>query len=254
MCLYCGADTVSFGGETFCSNCELIVKNNRGKLIALVPDIVNSLDAINKLLKNRNFSEANDRYSSIINTVDDPIFLYAYGIFLIMYSNFNLSKISYYREGFMEENIGYRKDSWKIYGNARMFLYRCIDKTEKNHDLNSLQKRFVIFLSMVKLGNIRSANIELEKIKKLRNKHVYMYAKIVIDSNTGCYKQVIANSEKFLLDKYYPQNVVYYLAFALFKIGKIKESIQISKFMDERFPNNKYKDLVLDIEKTISLN
>lgn len=254
MCLYCGANTTSFGGITFCSNCELIVKNNRGELISLNEKVVTSLDSINRLCKSERFSEADEVYNNIIKTADDPLYMYTYGIFLIIYSNFNLSKISYHKKGFMEDNIKYREDSWKIYGNARMFLYRCINRIEKNHELDSLQKRFVVFLSMIKLGEIRPAEIELKKIKELGNDNVYKYAKIVFDSYIKKYERVIANSEIFLLEKYYPQNIIYYLTFALFKIGKVKKSIQISRFMNKLLPNSRYYDLILDIEKATAID
>ncbi len=254
MCSYCGAITISSGGTEFCSNCELTVKDTKTKLISLNHTLITSLDTINGFYKNNKFSDADDLYLNILKDTDDPLFLYTYAIFLIKYSNFKLSKVSYDKEGFMEDNANYRTASWKIYGNARMFLYNCIERIEKNQEIHPLQKRFAVFLSMMKLGNIRSASIELEKIKGIENGQTYNYAKIILDSAIKNYDQIIIGSENFLSNTPYPQNVIYYLAFALFKNGKIRESIKLSQFMNKNYPNLKYIELIKTIEKTTALD
>ncbi len=254
-CRYCGTATMSFGEMAFCSNCELAVKREDKK--AEHADIgistADALERINALCGQGSYKDADALYQGIIKDNSDPAFLYTYGLFCIKYSNFELSKVSYSREGFMEENIDHREESSKIYSRAKTLLYKCIDSIKRDKEIDQLRGKYVSFLSMIKLGRRRSAEIELKKIRDIDG-DVYDYASIVFDSYSEGFDSVIKSAEEDISKGKFQNNVPFYLAFALFKKGRFRESMRIAEIMDKNIPSQRYNDLISDIKKAVNVD
>ncbi|MCL4373447.1 MAG: hypothetical protein M1360_00155 [Candidatus Marsarchaeota archaeon] len=220
-CNYCGAENSFFGGIAICTNCESMTSTSQ-QSSAGHASAIRSIRAHNK---NKEYEESIKAYDVLFGLEKDPMLLYAEALTYIEYSNYEVSRIRYDREGFMEENSMLNHHASELSAKAKLLLAKCASMISGSAVAGDAKAAaYHLFLAHLKFGDISAARVSIEGIKKLNDSMLYEYASMLLDSETGNFKSVLMHSEKLLKANWEPHIALYYSAYALFKLGRIKDS------------------------------
>ena len=257
QCTYCGMETVSVGEISICSNCESIIHASRRMLLTRNPDLVKRLDGISKGIKSKDFESAIAIYDEMREGGGEPALLYAEALAYIGYSNYEISKISYDREGFMEENITHRSRGSELISTSKLLLTEAVGlavrEIEKEKGNASLNLEYSLFLAQLKLGLVRGAGYTLSNLRKMTGAYVSEYANLVFDASVGRYDDVIKNAGSMIKSTHISANVFYYIAFALFKKGDMEDSERMLEELGPLMKSENVGSLLQEIEKARGL-
>ncbi|MGC8651824.1 MAG: hypothetical protein ACP5UH_01055 [Candidatus Micrarchaeia archaeon] len=221
-CMYCGAENISFGGVAICTNCEGIASSTTPQAADH-----NRVDAVREISTHNRLHEYEESikiYEQLFNTAKDPMLLYAEALTYIAYSNYELSRISYDREGFMEENAEHNYHASELTSKAKLLLAKCSSMLRSGTPLSDAKtSAYHLFLAYLKFGDTAAARSALYNVKKLDGT-LYEYASMQLGSEIGDFKGVLQHSEVLLKARWQPHIALYYAAYALFKTGKTKEA------------------------------
>ncbi len=255
-CRYCGTEFTGIRSTEFCPNCELVVNYSGARAADMNAERSAALKSVCDAVRAGRYGDADSGFGSVIKGAEDPRYLYAYGIFLIGYSNYELTLISYTRDGFMEENARHRSTSTELYARAMMMMHRCIDAISRNKDYySSLELRYCLILAMIKVGNRRAAHIELDGIDGMDPEGVVGgYARVVYSSYIGEYREALALLRERFSSQRFTHNDIYYLSFSLFKTGNLSSSTKLSEILAKSLGDARANILLADIGRSVALD
>jgi hypothetical protein len=223
-CEFCGAETLSGGSVTFCSNCESIVGTESKTMESSNPALSSAIVSIRSAVLKNDFESASAAYDELLMVRQSPQLLYARGLMLTEYSNYTVSQISYDGEGFMERNSELRRKGSLLISEAKRLIAKSLSMSEK--DANEAPTAYVfyrMFLCSLKMNDLRAANDTLGRISKLANDDtVAAYARIAFDTYVGRNKEAERGLDRLLKTGNAPANAFYYAAFNAFKLGDHK--------------------------------
>lgn len=249
VCTSCGAETLSAGGMSVCSNCESLVHTTRKSLSSSNPDLLNSLDAINKSLSDGDFDSAIATYDGMES--EDPSLLYAEALVYIRYSNHEISSISYGRKGFMEENAVHRSKASRLVSMSKLLVTKAISMANKEIESGSkpLDMVYTLFLLQTKLGQLRSAGSTLQELGGMGNAYVQEYANLVFSTSAKKYDEALKRAETMMAANHLPLNAFYYASFALFKKGMLRESAVLLGELQHMMNSTNVETLLEEIKR-----
>ncbi len=231
MCPFCGAYTISINNQGMCHICENTISADRAALMKTESELCTMLDDYNKQVSNSDFDAAIKTYDSILAKYPMPNYTYVKALTHIYYSNYELSKIKYELPGFMEENSVHREVASRMFSYAKLLLNKSIFDAEKaaSGSQSTYGVEYTMFLSAIKLGDLRVARSHLDKLRQSGNKYIAAYAEIVYDSNIGDFTALLRNADMALKSKDFAINIFYYIAYALFRLGRRADAAKLSK-------------------------
>ncbi len=249
-CPYCGATTHSISDTFFCSGCESLVQSAK----ALSQEETERASDIRALVKSENFTQAEQAYESISDYSSNPYFAYAEALTCIAESNYEESRISYKLGGFMEENTTHRKNSHAAFSKARLLFAKSIYAAKKSIGAGAETVNYLhaMFMSYVRLGDLKAADSVLKKTQKL-DALVSEYESMVLDSSLGNYASAAKHAEKLLSKETAVVNAAYYLAHAGFKTNKPKDSLSLLEAFPGKADNDTVLALINEIKKAAVL-
>jgi tetratricopeptide (TPR) repeat protein len=223
-CTSCGAETLSVGGIGVCSNCESLVYATRKALTTTNPDLLNSLDVVNRSASNGDFDLAISAYDNIGR--EKPSLLYAEALLCLRYSNREVSAINYGRKGFMEENAAQRSKASMLASKSKRLITKAMSLAteEMNSGGGSLETVYTLFLLQAKLGKLKSAGSTLLVLESMGNTYLSRYASVIFNTSLKRYDEALKGVDSMMGANYLPLNAFYYASFALFKKGMLDES------------------------------
>ena len=251
ICTYCGVETLSIGDIGICSNCESMISTDRKSLMGTYPELVGHLDDIRKSMGNNDFESAMSIYDKMTSGSEDPSLLYAEALACIGYSNYEISRISYDRKGFMEENSVHRKKGSELASKAKMLMAKAVRLATDDIGKGSASTGLVyaLFLLQVKLGAMKGAGYMLHELSRTGGL-VPGYADLVFNSSMRRYDDVIGHADAMSAGNQLPLNAFYYVAFAMFKKGEITDSAKLLEYLQRLMPNPNIGLLLEEIRKT----
>ncbi len=249
LCQYCGERTTSLGSECVCSNCEMPEYSDIDTMKAKNQPLFAALEALTEKIAANDYAAALAAYDSLYANGKDPGYLYAKALALIKQSNYQISMIKYDREGFMEENTSLRDDSARLASGARAALVSAIKACEPllKDERPPLLPVYVTFLCHIKLGNLMEAGYTQQMLNKIE-KYLGLYAKMMLDSNTGMYSEVLKSVDELLRPESFSSNALFYAALALYGQGKYKESKAIVAALKKQISRGSLDELELEIK------
>lgn len=249
MCRICGSHTPVYGDVGICYNCENLIFTNINTSIPQENELAEMLVSYNKKILEEDYANAISEYESLLKKYNMPQYLYMNGINYLKYSNYKISQIKYDRLGFMEENSDYKKESIDLFSQAGLFFNKTISTAKQllqEKDTALYGTLYLIFLSYMKLDDLRGGNYYLEKLKNL-NDFVFDYSEIIFDSAIENYDGVLKKSDLMIKKGEIPFTLFYYVAFALFKKRKYKNAQNLLAALHEIIPNSNIGTLLEEI-------
>lgn len=240
----------------FCPNCELLVNYSGAAAPEISAERSAALRSAWDSIKGGRYNDADEGFKRAIDGAEDPRYAYAYGISLIRYSNYELSQISYTREGFMEENARHRDRSTELYAQAMMMMHRCIYMISRNSDYyKSPELRYCMILAMMKVENRRGARVELDGIGEIdRDGAISGYAEVAYGSYIRDYRNTLKLLDKRFDSGVFTHNDIYYLSFSLFKSGRIAASKRILELLIRLFKDERAGVLLEDVRRATAID
>lgn len=228
VCRYCGTRNRSAYDHAICIRCEQFVDSTMNMLEAKDPSLLKSLENIDAALDNRDYESAIKEYDPIFSQRKDPGFLYAEALIYIAYSNYETSLIDYDKEGYMEENSVHRLDSIRLMSQAKLLLNKTVYALNSNAgEGDTPNKRYLTFLSQVKLGQLRGAMMNFSALDKPESNELHSYAGMVFHSANDDIDKALELSTTMIKSGKNVLNAAYYYAFCLFRKNKLKDSARI---------------------------
>ncbi|MGC8669927.1 MAG: hypothetical protein ACP5TL_02120 [Candidatus Micrarchaeia archaeon] len=225
-CVYCGTKNVVASTAMICTNCEAMSKSMHKTLADA--NYENLLMSISKSNSNLDYEKSLQYYEQLIQKTKDPMLLYAEALTYIAYSNYEMSKVSYDRPGFMEENSVHTNNALQLMSKAKLLLAKASSDLEKEFDMNKTDiNAYNLFIVRMKLGDVAAANAALDLLKEMKNEMLYNYAIMKFYNERMKYDKVLELAEKLIKGKWNPHLVLYYVAYALLKKGKKKDARKI---------------------------
>jgi len=227
-CEYCGNETLTITNPWFCSYCESLLFESTQSVRVRDAALTNGLDAVNGFIDTGEYGKAVDAYSKIILNYNEPAFHYRYALLHIAYSNSEVSKIRYDREGFMEENAALREHASLLVSDAKRIFNHAIAMCRKESGKGSLTPvgKHIEFMSYVKLGRLRSAKGALERMQQ-GSLYLYKYAEMVLDAEMGNSGGALAAADWLLRRDTFSINALYYVALAALRSNQPREAQRI---------------------------
>ena len=172
----------------------------------------------------------------------------------ISYSNYEISHISYDRKGFMEENSTHRNRGSQLASKAKLLIAKGIHIATDDIDKGSASTdiMYTLFLLQVKLGAMKGAEYMLHELNRIGG-YVPEYTNIVFNANMKRYNDMNRHADMMAKGNTPPLNVFYYIAFALFKEGRIADSTMLLKELQQTVFSPNVETLLDDIAKTQEL-
>lgn len=219
MCGYCGAETVALGGIGMCSNCENMINLSRDTIESVDPALASSLGSIITAMASNDFDSVDKSYDALLAEKRSPQLLYASALARIKHSNYEISQIRYDRKGFMEENAVHRSNASKLMSAARRMLTKgaYMSKSTVSKGESSPAVAFSLFLSQLKLGNMRGARYALKLLGKTGDEYSLAYANMLFASSMRKYKEADKYAFKLTTPQSFSINAFFYMAFSMFK-------------------------------------
>jgi pentatricopeptide repeat protein len=251
ICTCCGVETLSVGNIGICSNCESMIDTDRKSLLSSNPELVGNLDAIRKAIANNDFESALSIYGRMRSEGEEPSLLYAEALACIGYSNRETSRISYDRKGFMEENASFRKKGSELASKAKLLMEKAIRLATDDIDKGnaSMDIMYTLFLLQAKLGAMKGAYYMLHELDRVKG-YTSEYANLVFNASMGRYNDVIKHADVMATGNQLPLNAFYYIAFALFKKGRITDSMKLLGELQQLTANPNVGLLLKEISET----
>ncbi len=248
VCRHCGTRNRSAYDHAICIRCEQFVDSTMNMLEAKDPSLLKSLENIDAALDNRDYESAIKEYDSIFSQRKDPGFLYAEALIYIAYSNYETSLIDYNKEGYMEENSAHRLNSIRLMAQAKLLLNKAVYALNSNaSEGDTPNKRYLTFLSQVKLGHLRGALMNFSALEKHESDELHSYAGMVFYSANDDTDKALELSSMMIKSGKNVLNAAYYYAFCLFRKNKLKSSAmilsQLRQYMDNQNINELAKKL-----------
>ena len=242
MCPFCGAYTLSINNQGICHICENVISSDRTALMKNESSLCALLDDYNKGIAGSDFDSALKTYDSILAKYPTPNHTYVKALTCISYSNYELLKIRYDLPGFMEENSVHREAASTLFSSAKLLFNKALFNAERvgaqspNQPIYGIN--YMMFLSAIKLGDLAGAKSYLKNLKSSGNSYISAYAEIVFDSNIGDFKALLGSADSMLKGKDFPINIFYYIAYALFKLGRRADSEKLSRMLAKTLNGN----------------
>jgi tetratricopeptide (TPR) repeat protein len=252
VCEFCGAETLTGSASTFCSNCESIIGSHSKTVERSNPNLFASLNAIRNAVTNNDFDGASAIYDQMITDRPIPQLFYAKGLLKIEHSNYSVSQISYDKEGFMEHNAELREQGAHLISEAKKLIAKSRGMSEKElAEKENASVLYRIFLCDLKMNDLRSASENLKKMDKLnKDGALSSYAKVVLNTQAGLYKEAAGELDKLVKDKAPPSNAFYYAAFVAFKTGDHKGALKLINVSGGLVENQKRSYIMEAIAKS----
>ncbi|MEM3827076.1 MAG: hypothetical protein QXR58_00555 [Candidatus Micrarchaeaceae archaeon] len=228
-CPYCGSETSSASASFFCSYCEAFIPDAK----AVSTNAIQLAKSINSSVAANDFATALQKYESLPDYAANPYLPYSEALVSIERSNYEASLINYSLQGFMDENITRRNASLAAFSSARFLLNKAIAtaKSALQSGSETLPYLHAMFLSYIKLGDLKAASWVLERVKKLGNQMLEAYESMVLESNIGNFSKSLEQSEKLLSKDLFVFNAAHYMALSLFKKGRAGEALSLLEAM-----------------------
>lgn len=224
VCPYCGEETLSGGGTTFCSNCECLLAQAEG---AAIPKSHEALDQIRSASAKGDYDTILYTYTELEKVSPIPQLWYCHGLAYVEYSNSFVVSIRYDRPGFMEENARLRDNSFKMLAEAkRMFAKAAYHSEKAISDGNmAVELRHTMFLCLLRIGEPRRARQVMDGYVIGTPAALTGYSDLLLYLSSMEYRQASAIAEKLARAEDAPINAFYYLAFLAFKSGRPKDAL-----------------------------
>jgi tetratricopeptide (TPR) repeat protein len=251
LCDYCGFQTFSLGHSAICSNCELPISHGEAALKASNPSAFSHAENIYKLVSAKRFDDARKECDAAYHAVADLGYIYYKGLISIKASNSAVESIRYDRQGFMEENSAFRNAAAKEAASARGY-FNFIISTAKIAGRGDSVPQYLVFLSNIKLHNIKEASEALKAINP-NNMQLQSYANMVMQLNAGSPESTISAAKKLLSENLFSINAMYYIAEALADRGNYKESREIALALLDKLPKPQINRLIWRINSALSI-
>ena len=225
MCTCCGTETPSIYDIDICTNCENLVYASRKTLANRNPELVGNLDAIRMGIDEGKFEQAIAVYDRIEK---NSSLLYAEALAYIKYSNSEVAKVDYTVQGTENGNAKFIKNSVELTSRSKYYLVKAIGAVRGDIEKGtvSLGNLYLMFMTQLKFGSIRAASHALQQLGKVGDAYVAGYANLAFDANMGRYDEIIKRADAMMGGEH-GINVFYYLALALFKKNRVKESVAL---------------------------
>jgi tetratricopeptide (TPR) repeat protein len=241
MCPFCGAYTTSINNQGICHSCENIIALDRSALMKNESALCTMLDDYNKQLSAQDYEAALKAYDTVLAKYPTPNYMYVKALTYISYSNYELSKIRYDLPGFMEDNSVHRENSSRMFSSAKLLfnkaIYHANSATAQPSDSVTYGSEYIMFLSAIKLGDLASAKSHLDRIRASNNLYISAYAGVVLDSSLGNFEAVSHAADSMLKSNNFPVNILYYVAYAQFKLGRHGDAEKLTKALGSMFNN-----------------
>lgn len=249
ICEYCGTETPSISETCICSNCECLASTRRLLLANRDHLLLESLDSIKNLAFDSKYAEAISIYDKLISERKDPFLMYAEALLYIRYSNYELSKITYDKRGFMDENTLSRNSASKLISSSKKLLERAIStiELEISKGNKSANMFYLLFLCQLKMQNYRAARPNLEILKMIPDDYLYSYASMIFNMHIQDYKSAAAFAEKLISKENFSINSLYYTAFMKFKQRDFAEAKKLLDGLNQLIPNKNVELLLSEI-------
>lgn len=244
ICRYCGGKNRSAYDHAICIRCEQFVDSTMDMLEGKDPSLLKSLEDIDAALNRRDYESAIKEYDSIFSQRKDPGFLYAEALICIAYSNYETSLIDYNKEGYMEENSTHRLNSIRLMSQAKLLLNKTVYILNSNvAEDDTPNKRYLTFLSQVKLGQLRGAMMNFSALDKHGSDELHSYAGMVFYSANDDTDKTLDISSMMIKDGKDVLNAAYYYAFCLFRKNKLKDSARMLNHLRKYLDNPNIDEL-----------
>jgi tetratricopeptide (TPR) repeat protein len=249
MCTSCGVETLSLGSIGVCSNCESLIYTTRNSMAGTNPDLLNSLEVINKSVSDGDFELAIATYDSIGS--QRPSLLYAEALVYIKYSNREVSNINYGRKGFMEENAVHRSKASNLISKSKRLITKAISLAteEMNSGTGSLDTVYALFLLQTKLGRLKSASGTLQVLNGMGNTYLNEYAGVVFSTSAKRYDDALKRADAMMVVNHLPLNTFYYASLALFKKGMLSESTALLERLQHLMSSTNVESLLEETKR-----
>jgi tetratricopeptide (TPR) repeat protein len=226
MCEYCGAETPSIGELCICSNCECVAHSTRPMLEKRDHLLLDALDSINSSIASQNYDAALATYDKLVAERKEPPYMYAQALLYLKYSNYEIGKINYSRQGFMEENTTHRNNAAKSASASKRLIAKAISVAENETATGNTSPNIVymLFLAQMKLGNHRAAQISMNQLFKIGNRYLADYSAMVFSTHMQDYAGAIKSAERLLINDNFSVNALFYIGYSKFRGGKVKEA------------------------------
>ncbi len=255
MCEFCGTETASESDLCICSGCECLASSSREGLEAKDHELLGALDSIRKSTESKDFAAAAAAYDALTVSRKVVQLDYAAAVAYIRASNSELTEINYMKEGFMEDNPKHRVKSEKLMLSAKNLLARAIATAESEMAKGeaSTGSMYGRFLSMLKMDMGRGASQAAKELEKSGNKFVSGYANMLLLSHKGDYRNLLASAEEFTRKGNFSTNAFYYVAYALFRLGKAKDAKAVMEALKGLMSNVNSEALLFEIDASLSI-
>jgi hypothetical protein len=221
-CPYCGAKTISLSDHCICSWCEALIHK---KMSSQNLDLAESVDAIRSNYSSKQYDASLAACDKAFSLSKSPWFIYLKGIVQLSASNNETSMISYDKPGFMEENVIHRVQASKLYADARLSFYKAISEASKSStDSKALDTTYLQFIASIKLKDKPASKHYLDELSEIDNKLVINYSKMLLFNMNALYKESLLHAEVLLSKSNFSVGALYYAAFSMLKMHKIKEA------------------------------
>ncbi len=254
-CVYCGHENITAGDVWVCNYCEMAM--NSANAMSKLGDgtLQESLKAVNGGISAGNFDAALAEYEKLAAKYKEPQFYYREGLICFQQSNAEVEQVRYDRKGFMEENAVHRANASKIESKAKTILYKAsvLCQTEMKSGIEDPFLGFAYFMINVKIGNLKTAKDGIAVIDKHGNAYLSGYANMVFSAELGRYWDVIAHANALTKSDMFSPNAYYYIAWALFKLRRHRESMHIVRELEKYIKTGSVYALMHDIQKTSTI-
>jgi tetratricopeptide (TPR) repeat protein len=251
ICEYCGTETPSIGDACICSNCECLAHITRQILASRDNPLLASLDNIRSKVASSEYADAISVYDKLILERQDPFLMYAEALLYIQYSNYELSKISYDKTGFMDENASSRAIASKFISNSKRLLQKAISAVELDISKGnkSANATYLLFLCQLKMQNYRAARSRLEELGAMPDKYIFNYASMIFNILVNDHKSAEKFADKLLSNDIFSINSLYYIAFIRFKQRNFTEAKELLTSLNQLIPNRNVGFLLDEIKE-----
>jgi tetratricopeptide (TPR) repeat protein len=252
LCEYCGFQTPAIGNSGICSNCEMQVSYSDAALKSIKPSVYSHAQNIYNFVSAKRFDNARKECDAAYQETADLGYIYCKGLISIKASNSAQASIRYDRQGFMEENSVFRNAATKEAAAARGYFNSIISTTKMAGKDDSIPY-YLIFLSNIKLHNIKEASETLKAIKSRNIPLLENYGNMILQLNSNSPESTILAAKKLLSEELFSINALYYIAEALADMGDYKKSIKLALALLEKLPKQQINRLIWRINSASSI-
>jgi hypothetical protein len=222
-CPYCGMKTISLLDYCVCSWCEALIHKKTSD--SQSSELSQAVTGINSNYLSKQYEASMAACDTAFSISKSAWFIYLKGIIQLSASNNETSMISYDKPGFMEENAVHRERSSKLYADARLSLYKAISAAGKNSaDSKALDTTYLQFIASIKLKDKPASKHYLDELSDIGNKFVVNYSKMLLFNINALYAESLSHAELLLSKSSFSTGALYYAAFSLFKMHKLKDA------------------------------